>query len=53
MLSTPPEDDLRHALASILLPDGNDEEGVVEGMDGEYDGVDSVFLIALAPTHHE
>ena len=35
-MTTPPEEDLRGALAAVLLKDGNDDEGVVDGIDGEY-----------------
>ncbi len=34
MASIPSEDDLRSALASVLLVDNNDDEGVVDGIDG-------------------
>ncbi len=30
-----PEEDLRKALAGILLKDDNDDEGVVDGIDGD------------------
>mmetsp|Transcript_16138 Transcript_16138/g.38699 ORF Transcript_16138/g.38699 Transcript_16138/m.38699 type:complete len:804 (-) Transcript_16138:121-2532(-) len=35
MTTTPPEEELRSALASILLKDGNDDEGVIDGIDGD------------------
>lgn len=34
-MSTPSEEDLREALASLLLVEGNDDEGVVDGIDGD------------------
>jgi hypothetical protein len=35
-MTTPSEEQLRFALASILLVDNNDDEGVVDGIDGAY-----------------
>lgn len=35
-MTTPSEKELRLALASILLVENNDNEGVVEGIDGNY-----------------
>ncbi len=34
IMATPSEEALRIALASILLKDGSDDEGVVDGIDG-------------------
>eukprot|EP00571_Detonula_confervacea_P014441 CAMPEP_0172306260 /NCGR_PEP_ID=MMETSP1058-20130122/7364_1 /TAXON_ID=83371 /ORGANISM="Detonula confervacea, Strain CCMP 353" /LENGTH=797 /DNA_ID=CAMNT_0013018085 /DNA_START=111 /DNA_END=2504 /DNA_ORIENTATION=- len=34
-MTNPSEEDLRNALASLLLKDGNDDEGVVDGIDGD------------------
>ena len=36
MSAPPEEEELREALASVLLKDGNDDEGVVDGIDGKY-----------------
>jgi hypothetical protein len=33
-MATPSEEELRFALASVLLVDNNDEGGVVDGIDG-------------------
>lgn len=35
MAAIPEEEDLRKALASILLKDDNDDEGIVDGIDGD------------------
>ena len=35
-MATPSEEALRIALASVLLKDGNDDEGVVDGIDGAH-----------------
>ncbi|KAL7552334.1 hypothetical protein ACHAWF_015561 [Thalassiosira exigua] len=34
-MTAPPEEEIRSALASVLLKDGDDDEGVVDGIDGE------------------
>ena len=34
-MATQTEEELRGALASILLKDGNDDEGVIDGIDGD------------------
>ena len=35
IMATQTEEELRGALASILLKDGNDDEGVIDGIDGD------------------
>lgn len=34
-MATPSEEELRDALASVLLKDGSEDEGVVDGIDGD------------------